>query len=53
LVQEKENSLWNSQSDLKEDQHCDLVKMLGLPTLTQHAGAACRGQTCMNCFGVL
>jgi len=53
LVQEKENFLWNSLSDLKEVQHYDLVKMLGLPILTQHAGAVCRGQTYMNCFGVL
>jgi len=52
LAQEKENFLWNSPSDLKEAQHYDLVRMLGLPSLHQHAGAACREQTCMNCFGV-
>lgn len=52
-MQEKGNSLWNNLSDLREGQHYDLEKMLGWPNLTLHAEVACRGQTYMNCFGVL
>jgi len=52
-VQEKENFLLNSQSDLKEDQHYGWVKRLVLPSQNLTGEAACKGQTCKNCFGVL
>jgi len=53
LVQERGNFLLNSQSDLKEAQHYGWVKRMVWPRQSLTGGAACREQTCKNCFGVL
>jgi len=51
-VQEKENSLWNNQSDQMEGQHYDLVKKQELPTQIPSAREACMVLTYMYYFGV-
>jgi len=51
-VQEKENSLWNNQSDQMEGQHYDLVKKQEWPSQIPSAREACKVLTYMNYFGV-